>query len=184
MNRLQRVAILMRLGDELRAQGSWCGETHLQKATFFLQELLHVPLEFDFILYKHGPFSFDLRDEISAMHADNLIKFEPQVPPYGPRIVTTDDGRVIQERFPRTIGSYNEQIGFVAQRLGDKGVLKLEEFATAIYVTRESGCNTPVAERASRLKDVKAHISPEQASVAIQEIDKVIQAAGEVGHPH
>jgi uncharacterized protein YwgA len=60
MDRLRRAAILTRLIEQLRNGGSWCGETHVQKATFFLQELLNVPLSLDFILYKHGPFSFDL----------------------------------------------------------------------------------------------------------------------------
>ena len=56
MERLQRASILLRLNEELRKSGSWAGETHMQKATFFLQELLAVPLGFDFVLYKHGPF--------------------------------------------------------------------------------------------------------------------------------
>jgi hypothetical protein len=63
MERLQRASILLTLNEELRRAGSWAGETHMQKATYFLQELTRIPLEFDFVLYKHGPFSFDLRDE-------------------------------------------------------------------------------------------------------------------------
>jgi len=35
MNTLQRAALLTELADKLRQQGSWCGETHLQKATYF-----------------------------------------------------------------------------------------------------------------------------------------------------
>ena len=67
MDRLQRASVLLALNEQLRAAGSWAGETHMQKATYFLQHLMGVPLAFDFILYKHGPFSFDLRDELTAM---------------------------------------------------------------------------------------------------------------------
>jgi hypothetical protein len=73
MKRQKRDAILLELIDKLERRGSWCGETHIQKATFFLQEMLRVPMDFGFILYKHGPFSFELRDELTAMRADNYI---------------------------------------------------------------------------------------------------------------
>ena len=67
MNRLQRAAVLLTLLEQLQARGSWCGETHVQKSVYFLQDLLQVPLGFEFVLYKHGPYSFDLNDEITAV---------------------------------------------------------------------------------------------------------------------
>jgi hypothetical protein len=61
MNRLSQDAVLVGLARRLYEQGSWTGETHIQKAAYLLHELLAVPFDFAFILYKHGPFSFDLR---------------------------------------------------------------------------------------------------------------------------
>lgn len=179
MNRLQRVAILTSLADKLRERGSWCGETHLQKATYFLQELLDVPLEFEFILYKHGPFSFDLRDELAAMCADALLKLKPHAPPYGPTIVTTADGKVIQERFPKTLNRHQTSIDFVAQKLGDRGVSALEGLATALYVAREAGTDAAVAERVKMLNALKPHIPAEQARAFVEEVGHI---AGEVHH--
>src|ERR1035441_4963526 len=69
----QRMAVLTLLDREMLAKGSWCGETHIQKATYFLQELLGVDLGFEFVLYRHGPFSFELRDELSSMQADDIL---------------------------------------------------------------------------------------------------------------
>ena len=89
MNRLQRAAVLTALADELRKRGSWCGETHLQKATYFLQSLLGVPLGYEFILYKHGPYSFDLHDELTALCTDQLLELRPQPYPYGPSLLPT-----------------------------------------------------------------------------------------------
>ena len=43
MKRLQSNAVLLSLIDNLQAKGSWCGETHVQKATYFIQELFGVP---------------------------------------------------------------------------------------------------------------------------------------------
>jgi len=73
MNRLKRDVVILSLIENLKKKGSWCGETHIQKATYFLQELFDFPLGFEFILYKHGPFSFDLSDKLTAMRADMLL---------------------------------------------------------------------------------------------------------------
>ena len=44
MERLKRYAIVLSLIEQLRERGGWCGETHIQKTTYFLQNLLKVPL--------------------------------------------------------------------------------------------------------------------------------------------
>ena len=74
MDRLQRTALIFELTKKMRERGSWCGETHLQKATFWAEECFSLPLGFDFILYKHGPFSFDLRDELTSMRCRALVR--------------------------------------------------------------------------------------------------------------
>src|SRR5438093_5216592 len=102
MERLERDAILLSLLDSLKANGSWCGETHIQKATYFLQELVKVPLEFSFILYKHGPFSFDLSDELTAMRADSLLKIQPQGQ-YGPSLSLTEGSEQLKELFSKVV---------------------------------------------------------------------------------
>src|SRR4051794_26143774 len=95
-------------------RGSWCGETHVQKTTFLLQQLLSVDIGFEFVLYKHGPFSFDLRDALSEMVADNLLESVVRQPGYGPSLVPTIDSREYLERFPNTLSSYAEPIESIA----------------------------------------------------------------------
>ena len=56
-------------------------ETHVQKAMYLMQELLEVPTEYSFILYKHGPFSFDLSDELTSFRGDYLLELAPRRPP-------------------------------------------------------------------------------------------------------
>ena len=80
MNRTQRQAILLTLIQQLRDNGSWCGETHIQKSAYFLQELLGVPLELNVIFYKHGPYSFDLGDEVTALRCDLLLSLQSREP--------------------------------------------------------------------------------------------------------
>jgi hypothetical protein len=178
MKRLQRAALLTELVEQMRDHESWCGETHLQKATFFLQELLGVEFGYDFIVYKHGPFSFDLREELDGFVSDKLIHYQPQVPPYGPRIIVTDEGESIQETYPKTLARHSDRIAFVAEKLDARGVIDLERLATALYVTLEAP-DAGEEQRACLLREMKPHI-PEQAALrAVHEVDE-IRAEAEV----
>ena len=88
VNPLAQEAVIVGLARRMKEHGSWTGETHIQKMAYLLRELMEVPFTFDFILYKHGPFSFELRDELSIMHTDRLIDRETQSR-HGSRIAVT-----------------------------------------------------------------------------------------------
>jgi hypothetical protein len=177
MDRLQRAAILTELMDQLRANGSWCGETHVQKATYFLQEVLGVPTGFDYLLYKHGPYSFDLTADLTAQRADFLMEFNHRSPGYGPGLVPTSTSAELRNRYPKTLDRYSRQIAFIAQAFGAKGVADLERLATALYVTRELGVTADLAERANRLHALKPHVGLADAVAAIREFDQIAAQA-------
>ena len=178
MKRLQRDAVLLSLVESLLDKGSWCGETHIQKATYFLQELTNVPLGFDFILYKHGPFSFDLRDEITAMRADGVLKLEPKPYPYGPSMLPGENSQALKRRFPKTLKKHDRKIEFIANELHSKGVAELERLGTALYVTLESSKRESVKVRASRVHCVKPHIAIEEAVEELKHVDAMKEQAG------
>lgn len=175
MRRLQRAVVLLRLADELRARGSWCGETHIQKATYFLQELFGVPTEYGFLLYKHGPFSFELRDELTAMRADGLMELLPQ-PPYGPSLVATPAGRELEREYPKTLKKYKKEIDFVANQLGRRDVSELERLATALFVTLQGG-DASVEERAEEITYLKPHIDLQSAEAAVNKVEQMRHVA-------
>lgn len=170
MKRLQREAVLLSLIKEMKAKGSWCGETHIQKATYFLQELLRVPTGFEFMLYKHGPFSFDLSDEITAMRADALLQYQPRIP-YGPSLFPTEESREFLEQFPKTLSSYAKEIQFIAEKIGKLGVADLERLATALYVTLNP--DGMEKSREFRITELKPHIKVDEASLAVKSVDAI-----------
>lgn len=177
MNRLAQDAVLVGLARRLRDNGSWTGETHIQKAAYLLHGLLGVPFDFNFILYKHGPFSFELRDELGTMGADRLIEREPQPAPFGPRLAVTQRGTELEHRFQRTMRNYGPSLDWIATRLGDRGVLELERLATALWVTREMPNGASVQERAEALNELKPHVSLVAAEEAVEEIDELLRQA-------
>jgi uncharacterized protein YwgA len=80
----------------LKERDSWCGETHIQKAVYFLQELLQVRLGFEFIMYKHGPYSFELTDELTTLRANRLLRLIPREG-YGPSIVVNEESHYLHK---------------------------------------------------------------------------------------
>jgi len=141
----------------------------MQKATFFLQGLMNIPLAFDFVLYKHGPFSFDLRDELTFMRAQGFFRLEPQNP-YGPTLVAGEKSELLKQAFLQAINKHLSSIRFVSQKLGTKTVAGLERTATALYIVlRESDDVDP----AQRLTTLKPHISLPEAQDAVSEVAQI-----------
>lgn len=172
MDQLKREALLVDLVKNLEKAGSWAGETHVQKTTFFLQEMLEIPLGFEFILYKHGPFSFDLRDELASMRADVLLRLDSKLPAYGPSIVAGEGADALTSRFPKTIERYRLKIDFAARQVGTKDVSELERLATALWVTTRGGVKD-AEKRATLLVQLKPHVDRPQAQDAVKTVDRL-----------
>ena len=117
--------MLVSLVKALKTQDSWCAETNVQKSCFFLQ-INRCPPRPGVVLYKYGPYSFELTDELNAMRADSLLTLRNRDPRYGPCYVPGDLADSLLQRYPKTVTTYAGQVAFVAQRLGNKGVADLE----------------------------------------------------------
>ena len=181
MGRLKRAALLTRLMERLREHDSWCGETHVQKAAFLLQELTDVPLELEFVLYRHGPYSFELRDELTGLRADGLVRLEPQGP-CGPRFVLTEQSAYIQGLYPRTLRRYEDSLSFVAAEIGNQGVTGLERLATAFYAQQRVDTGETLEQKVAWVTKRKPHISTDLARVAFEEVERLVQEAGRRRH--
>ena len=172
MQQLKKVSVVTNLIDSMQNHESWCGETHIQKALYFLQEFAGVPLGFNFILYKHGPFSFDLRDELASMQADRMLEVRIQPYPYGPSLQTTQASEELRKRFPVTLKKYARQIEFVGKHLGELGVAELERIATALYVTKTID-EADQRKRADKICELKPHVDLGKALEAVVKLDEM-----------
>ncbi len=177
MNSLAQEAILLRLARRLYEQGSWSGETHIQKSTYLARELLAIDFDFDFILYKHGPFSFELRDELEDMRIDGLLERVPQGPKYGPRLLVLERGQEFEERSKRVMERYGPALDWIAKQIKDRGVAELERLATALWVTRQLPNKASVEKRADELVGLKPHVSLDAAIKNVKEADRLLQTA-------
>ncbi len=174
MHNLLRRAILTELCDRLSQYGSWCGETHLQKAVYFLQEVLSLPTRFDFVLYKHGPFSFDLRDELSSLRAYGLLNVRPRPFPYGPSLETTEASRRLRKALSRTLETHIPKIDKLCRAFRDRTAGDLEKLATVLYVRRTEG-EKDEERIAKRVHELKPHIPIDDARSAVEEFNALVE---------
>jgi hypothetical protein len=167
-----RFAVVIDLVKRLRAKGSWCGETHIQKAIFILQDISKSNFGYKFIMYKHGPYSFDLNNELVAMKASNLISYKFPREGYGPSIVTSDFADRLFDLHHEDVKKLQRYSQLVANWFGAQDVKYLERVATAYFVTTKHS-REPVASRAKRVNSLKPHVDLQSAEEAVQIVDKM-----------
>jgi hypothetical protein len=174
MDRTDKRALVLALVDALRTAGSWCGETHIQKTCYVLQTSLNLPTDFEFVLYKHGPFSFGLQEYIGELRGDDLLAAVPTDFPYGTSLAVTPQGKQIEALRKDLVAKYSKQLTLISERLGRKGVKDLEKIATAIFVTKELGADATLQDRAKLITEYKKHLSMTEAEQAINEADSLL----------
>src|SRR5690242_3103935 len=108
-----RYAVLIDLIKKLRSKGSWCGETHIQKAAYLVQDISKSRLGYKFVIYKHGPYSSDLKGELTAMKASEVIDFYFRQEGYGPSIKPTKFGERLYEVNKEEVGRFAKINDFV-----------------------------------------------------------------------
>lgn len=165
-----KVALLGDLILRLRNAGNWCGETHVQKTVYFLQIARRLALGYAFVLYKHGPYSFDLKLEMSRLFGRQMLVQVPSSPPYGPRLNVTKimENHITRRR--KMIDDHSNHVDCVVQFVGKRGVAELERLSTALYVSVANG-EEPVDSRARRMHELKPHISVQTATRAVEQLD-------------
>lgn len=168
-------AVLGELIERLRERGSWAGETHIQKTAYLLSALLGVDLGFEFVLYKYGPYSFELHGELGSLLTDGLIEIQFPDPRYGGQLRLTSHGEEYRRRFPRTIEEYGSRIRLLTDHVGTKNVAQLERLATAVFLSRQY-LGEDREHRARRLSEVKPHIPLAESRSAVQEAEELEKA--------
>jgi uncharacterized protein YwgA len=166
-----RCALVVDLIKRLRERGSWCGETHLQQALFILQDISKSNFGYKFVIYKHGPYSFEFSSELTAMRAAGIIEFQFPREGYGPSIQVTPFGERIYNVNKQNIERYVATNKFLAEWFAASDVRHLEKVATAYYVTKKNP-RDPAIERARKLNSLKPHVDIPAAEQAVRIVDE------------
>lgn len=177
MNEQNRRTLVCLILDALKVEDSWCGETHIQKAAYLAKAMFGIPLEeYDFVLYRYGPYSSELTWDLVLMRNLDMVAITPKYP-YGASYATKEKEDISSDLSKK----YGEKINFIAKKFGSNGVGYLEKLCTAHWiVASEKYCNKTPEEQAKYLSEIKTHILLEAANQSIQNAKEMIEEAKRV----
>ena len=176
MNDPASTAILCNLIKKLADNHSWCGETHVQKATYFLLCLVEENASFRFQMYKHGPFSFDLSSKLAEMRANSIVELVRQPYPYGPSIRVCEQGSQLISNYIDCI--FDEEASRIARFINNRGVTELERLATALYIINKKKISDP-EKISTAMLELKPHLDRQAVLQSIKEVRKFLSSREE-----
>ena len=175
MDRLWQARLVSDVVEALRENGSWTAESHVQKCIYMVKELFDKEVSFRFVPYKHGPYSFELRDEIGRLLSTRVLVSEP-ARPYGPRIRTRSDSAHLRRQLERVDHGLSDQIAFVAGKIGAMPASDVGLLATGILVLKEQEtCKKSSQESLARFRYLKPAVEEETCIKFICDAQKLIQ---------
>ena len=171
----QKHAIILAVIEHLKKHGSWTGKTHVQKALFLVSAATPVNVPFEFVLYKHGPYSFDVEAELEEMLSYGAVVIETDPDGYGVVLRPGANASLIK-RLVRLPGEDEQAIEQVCVFIGERRVTELEPIATAAWIRVREQIDDPQYV-AQRLRDLKPHISLPEVRWADKEVVKLLGTA-------
>jgi hypothetical protein len=177
MNDMKEAAIVVSLIDSLKEKGTVCSEPQVQKAVFFLRDLVSVPLETSFSIYLNGPYSFGLHRLLNGLRSEDFVSLHSR-----DSAASWEPGErypLLRKRFEKMIGEYRPQLNFVTDKVASLDVLALERLSSVLYITRHSGMEPE--HRAEGLCKLQRGVSKDAAASAIELLDTWLRDAHEAG---
>jgi hypothetical protein len=161
-------AFILEVIEGLHRQGSWTGKTHVQKALSLLRDKGEVNVPFGFVLYRHGPYSFDIQAELDEMRSYGAIEVEPNMQGYG---VVLRSGNMAEFVKKQTLLNHMEikAIEDVCAFVDGRNVIELERIATASWIRKQEHYKTP-EEVVNRLVQLKPHVPKSDAEKADNQV--------------
>jgi hypothetical protein len=164
----RKSALVLNVIKCLRKQGSWTGKTHVQKSLFLLKATSGMEVPFTYVLYKHGPYSFEVESELEQMRSYAAITSEPDPDGYGV-VLKPGPGANFIERGARWEEAEAQEVEKICRFVGRRNVSELERLATAAWIRTNEGVRETRGV-ASRLHELKPHVPVSEAELADAEL--------------
>ncbi len=156
---------------QLRERGSWTGRTHVVKTLALVHLVSKTP--FVFVLYKHGPYSFEVDAELDQMRSYGAVETD-HIGKYGPRLRPgPGESFLARVQLPEEVRS---EIVRAAEFVGTRTVTGLEAVVTAAWIAKTEQLDDSDAV-ATKLVKLKPHISQPDAQSASSEALKYLRGS-------
>jgi len=164
----QKHALILAMIETLKRQGNRTGKTHIIKGLFLAQAARLVDVPFEFFLYKHGPYSTDIEENIEQMKSYGATEVETDFEGYGVHLSAGGMAEFTKQQ--ARIPEHTQQaLQRVCQFLHHRNVNHLERLATAAWIRKREGV-IDADQVARRLHELKPHISLAEAREAYEQL--------------
>lgn len=163
-------ALILEVIRALNNQKSWTGKTHLQKALFLLSLNHPEGVDFRFVLYKHGPYSFDVEAELAKMQLYGAVEIVPD-DRYGVNLKPGRGERQIPEPVVNQLLEKidSNEIERACEEVAGLNVGELEALSTAAWVVKREGVHEKEAA-ATRILELKPHLDRKVVDSMLDEV--------------
>jgi len=179
MDTLNRYACVLSVIKSLQKTTEKVNETKIQKTMFFIEEIFPEIDVYEFIMYKYGPFSFDLRDDLGHMVAKKFLRTIDREP-YGTQISEDDLSKQLEMQYSENYLKIKPYSDFIAEKIGGKGIHDLEAIGTALFIIqiKDKEIQNITLQNKIKLFDIfKPHIDEKIAIDAIEEVKTILEEA-------
>ena len=163
----QKHAMLLEVIRSLGRRNCSAGKTNVQKALAIMNETVQ-KTPFGFVLYKHGPYSFDVQATMEQMKTYRAIVSQPNVDGFGINICEGPGSKFVDKNADLPIET-KQAIEKVCEFVCSRSVFELERLATAAWIRKREGLKDSF-EVAARLNQLKPHVSIDDATTADEEL--------------
>ncbi|MCL4552942.1 MAG: hypothetical protein M1305_05250 [Candidatus Marsarchaeota archaeon] len=169
---MDKKSLILEIVKDLRLVGSWAGRTHIQKTAYLLKELCRVDVGYDFTLYKHGPYSFQLDADIEDLRILGGLDYEIVRSEYGPRYKEGAAAHAFRQQADLcTLEAIQEMADFVR----DKDVKDLECLSTLVWCGGASSADIPKVTEC--VLSLKPHLSEPVVTQAWSQLNCFVKRA-------
>lgn len=172
---MSRSAWILHAIDLLNKHDSWCGRIHIHKLLYLTHRLLHADLPFSFQLYRFGPYSFDLDNDLRALTSFGIVEQQLRSEAYGPTHRPMANWHSISE-LQEIPPAEKDKLAKMAELIGDSPSGELELVATCLWGEVDQLISGDDAKLVSWVQSVKPRYSKEKVAEALNTL-RSMQAA-------
>jgi len=177
-NDQKKQALVLFIVRKLSEQKGWHGPVFVQRFIYLLQELLDVPLDLFFILYKHGPYSFELAETLTFLTANYLLEFKLPLNHLSPTLVPGKHAAYYDKKFKAEMDAINPRVTWLITKVNDMDFGKLTLLTFALYVLKQLRVQGKDEKKLiSEMHQIRPVFSKKQITEAVEALKKLMNEA-------
>ena len=172
----ERYAIVLYTIKKWNEVKNTCNEKQLQKSLYVLESIDKEVIEYKFIVFKNNPYSYELRDDLGSMEAENLLEVE-RLEPFGINVLLNHHGEELISFYSK-FNNYRrikDILDIIIQKLSKRTIIDIENTTRAFMILRKQLFNSSKEEMIIELKNISPSMTFNEAKNYVIEAEDIMK---------